>query len=281
MKSLKKILAVVLALSMIFAFAACGSTEEASEDDTPMTKLEQIKAAGKIVVGTSADYPPFQFHAEIDGVDTIVGTEISLVNYIAEKMGVEVELVDMSFDGLVISLSKGDFDIVASCMRPSEERKQSIDFTDSWYDNNTVIVVKKGDEDKFSSLYDLEGHKIAAQAGATQYEWVAQFAGEENAVGLSKVSDMILDLKAGNVEGVLLEELTARTYAAKNDDLAVCDIEYKEATGLTATEGAAIGMQKGDNEDLAEFINECIAQAKEEGLIGQWAAEASELAGVE
>ena len=121
---MKKIFALLLAVVMTLSLAACGEKEEVAA-----SKLDQIKAAGKIVLGTSADYPPCEFHTEIDGKDTIVGYDISLAQYIADDLGVELEVVDMAFDGLCISLSKGDFDMVISGMSNTPERAMAVDFT--------------------------------------------------------------------------------------------------------------------------------------------------------
>ena len=132
---MKKLLSLLLALVMLLSFAAC-----ANDDDTPpanedgqqeeqngseagtMNKLADIKAAGELVVGTSADYPPYEFHMEIDGVDTIVGFDIAIAQAFADELGVELKLVDMAFESLLISLQKGDFDLVMAGLTPDEER---------------------------------------------------------------------------------------------------------------------------------------------------------------
>ena len=112
---MKKILALIMAALVLMSCAACGKKEEKS-------KLEEIKESGKLVVGTSADYPPFEFHMEIDGKDTIVGLDIAMCQYIADDLGVELEIVDMAFDNLVMSLQKGEFDLVAASMSKDEKR---------------------------------------------------------------------------------------------------------------------------------------------------------------
>ena len=134
---MKKFLAFALAVMTLFGVAACGKKKEEK------SKLEQIKEAGELVVGTSADYAPFEFHTEVDGADTIVGIDISLCQHIADELGVKLKVVDMSFDNLVMSLKQGEFDIVAACMSADDNRRKSIDFTDIVYYTDTVVIMKK------------------------------------------------------------------------------------------------------------------------------------------
>lgn len=283
MKQFKKVLALLLAAMTIFSLAACGSkdtaqsgdaqgTADSTQNEEPKSKIDQIKEAGVLVVGTSADYPPFQFHTQIDGQDTIVGVEISIVQYIADDLGVDLKIVDMDFNALVVSLAQGDFDIVASTMRPTEKRRESVDFSNAWHQNQNVLVVRKGEEANYATPEDLAGHKVAAQTGASQYDTAAEYAGEANVVGLNKVQNMILEVKTGKVDAVLLESLVAQAYAANNDDLSVVDVGFEKAT-----ENASLGVQKG-NEDFVEYLNEKIAEMTEKGLIEQYVADAQTLA---
>ena len=143
MNAFKKFAALLLALMMILSLAACGSKSDdsaqgssdgdASPDDTAKSKIEQIKEAGVLVMGTSADYPPNEFHTEVDGKDTIVGFDVAIAQHIADDLGVELKVVDMSFDNLCINLAKGDFDIVIAGMASTEERLKSVDFSDPYF----------------------------------------------------------------------------------------------------------------------------------------------------
>ena len=275
MKKTVRVIAIVLVFVMCLALCACGSASSTSTAEAK-SKLDQIKEAGVLTVGTSADYPPYEFHTMVDGEDKIVGNEMSLMQYIADDLGVELKIVDMSFDGLIISLTQGDFDCIASCMRASEERKKTIDFSNEWYQNIQVLLVRADEVDQFTCPEDLAGHTVAAQTGTALYDWVLENAGEENTVGLSSVKDMVMELKQGTIDGILLEQLPAKSYVSHNDDLAIADVGYPIVTG----ENASIGVQKG-NEDFVEYLNTMIAKATEEGLIEQWSIEALELAGAE
>ena len=125
---LRRTLAILAALMVIFPVVAGGA-----KDSKSGSALDKIKASGKIILGTSADYPPYEFHALVDGKDTIVGFDIELAKEIAKDLGVELEIKDMSFDGLLAALVSGNVDMVISGMTPTEERRQNVDFSDIYY----------------------------------------------------------------------------------------------------------------------------------------------------
>lgn len=297
---LKKYLALLLAGILIFSLAACGKdngTQDnsnhntAADDqqggaDTPSTpdasssgatggKVQAIKDAGVLVVGTSADYPPYEFHTEIDGQDTIVGFDIAIAQYFADSLGVELKVVDMAFDSLLISLSKGDFDLVMAGLTPSEERKKAVDFTDVFFSNKQIVIIRKDDDALYNTTGDLAGKKGGAQTGTVQMELGANVVGADNVVGLTKFQDLIMELKSGKLDVVYIDYTAALAFAAANDDLTVKDIGIE-----SDSEGQCIGVQKG-NEDFVAYLNEKIAEMQEQGLIDQYVAEAQTLAGIE
>lgn len=169
MNAFKKFAALLLALMMILSLAACGSKSDdsaqgssdgdASPDDTAKSKIEQIKEAGVLVMGTSADYPPNEFHTEVDGKDTIVGFDVAIAQYIADDLGVELKVVDMSFDNLCINLAKGDFDIVIAGMASTEERLKSVDFSDPYFKQQQAILIRAEDDALYNKPEDLSGHQ--------------------------------------------------------------------------------------------------------------------------
>ena len=169
MNAFKKFAALLLALMMILSLAACGSKSDdsaqgssdgdASPDDTAKSKIEQIKEAGVLVMGTSADYPPNEFHTEVDGRDTIVGFDVAIAQYIADDLGVELKVVDMSFDNLCINLAKGDFDIVIAGMASTEERLKSVDFSAPYFKQQLAILIRAEDDALYNKSEDLSGHK--------------------------------------------------------------------------------------------------------------------------
>ena len=260
MNAFKKFAALLLALMMILSLAACGSKSDdsaqgssdgdASSDDTAKSKIE---------MGTSADYPPNEFHTEVDSKDTIVGFDVAIAQYIADDLGVELKVVDMSFDNLCINLAKGDFDIVIAGMASTEERLKSVDFSDPYFKQQQAILIRAEDDALYNKPEDLSGHKVGVQNGTIQVPIANELAGEENVVGLVKAQDLIMELKSGKLDVVYIDYTAALAFAAANDDLTVKDIGIE-----SDSEGQCIGVQKG-NEDFVAYLNEKIAEMQEQG----------------
>lgn len=276
---------LVLCTLMLGMLTGCGSskadpaTDVAVPDwinslsDEGIAAAKAIIANGKLVLGTSADYAPFEFHTEINGTDTIVGFDISIAQYMAEQLGVELEIVDMSFDNLLISLNKGDFDIVLAAMSSNEERAKAVDFSNEYYLSNNVILVQKQNADKYTTKESLQGVSMAAQKGTVCETRAKELAGESSVVSLVKVQDMVSELLAGKVKAVLLDKPVASGYVIMQDSLEMVDI------GLVAEEGMSVAMKK-DSAGLTELVNCMLSQLTEEQL-DSWMGEAQVTAGVE
>jgi polar amino acid transport system substrate-binding protein len=275
---MKKIIVLLMAVMMTMGLAACGGSADGSaaasggESDS---YIDQIKAKGELVVGTSADYPPYEFHTEIDGVDTIVGFDIAIAQAIADDLGVELKIVDMSFDNLLMSLSNGEFDMVIAGLSADEERMKTNDFSDTYLESKNLILVRKEDESKYTTTDSLKGVKTGAQTGTMCYDRIVPFVGEDSMVGLARVPDLVMELKNGKVDVITLDYMAVLTYAAENDDLVAVDC------GLPSVdEGYSIAFQKG-NTEMVEYVNGVLAELKESGAIEQYIIEAQELAGTE
>lgn len=276
---------LVLCTLMLGMLTGCGSSKADpaadvavpdwinSLSDEGIAAAKAIIANGKLVLGTSADYAPFEFHTEINGTDTIVGFDISIAQYMAEQLGVELEIVDMSFDNLLISLNKGDFDIVLAAMSSNEERAKAVDFSNEYYLSNNVILVQKQNADKYTTKESLQGVSMAAQKGTVCETRAKELAGESSVVSLVKVQDMVSELLAGKVKAALLDKPVASGYVIMQDSLEMVDI------GLVAEEGMSVAMKK-DSAGLTELVNCMLSQLTEEQL-DSWMGEAQVTAGVE
>ena len=276
---------LVLCTLMLGMLTGCGSSKADPAADVAVpdwinslsnegiAAAKAIIANGKLVLGTSADYAPFEFHTEINGTDTIVGFDISIAQYMAEQLGVELEIVDMSFDNLLISLNKGDFDIVLAAMSSNEERAKAVDFSNEYYLSNNVILVQKQNADKYTTKESLQGVSMAAQKGTVCETRAKELAGESSVVSLVKVQDMVSELLAGKVKAVLLDKPVASGYVIMQDSLEMVDI------GLVAEEGMSVAMKK-DSAGLTELVNCMLSQLTEEQL-DSWMGEAQVTAGVE
>lgn len=283
---MKKLLSLLLALVMLLSFAACANddTPPADGDDqqqeeqngsesTTMNKLADIKAAGELVVGTSADYPPYEFHTEIDGKDTIVGFDIAIAQAFADELGVELKLVDMAFESLLISLQKGDFDLVMAGLTPDEERAKTVDFTDVFFHNKQIVIIRAEDADKYVTTEDMAGTTLGVQAGTVQETIAADLTDENKVVKLKKFPELIMELKTGKIDGVCTNTMVASAYVSAHPDLLCQDIGI-----VWDNTGFAGAIQKGDNGEFMAFLNDTIAKLQEDGSIDRFVAEAQELA---
>ncbi|HYE83853.1 MAG TPA: transporter substrate-binding domain-containing protein [Clostridia bacterium] len=276
--NIKKMISVALVFVMLFALTACSaktSSEAApaegskpAEEQKAANKVEEIKAKGKIVLGTAADYPPYEFHKEINGKDTIVGFDIDIAKVIAKDLGVELEIKDMKFDGLLAALVADDIDLIIAGMVPKEERKKSVDFSIPYYQAEQKMLVKAAVAGKLKSVDDLKGMKIGAQKSTVQ-EDIANTKIEASEVkALSKITDLVLELKNEKIDGVVLVAPVAAAYAKQNQDLAVPDISFGKEDGV------AVAVNKG-NTDLVDAINATLDKLMKDGAIDKFIGDAT------
>ncbi len=268
--------ALVALLAIAFAASFTGCAKKAGD-----TRLDSIKKAGKIILGTSADYPPYEFHAQIDGKDTIVGFDIALAREIAKDLGVELEIKDMDFDGLLAALASGNVDMVVSGMTPTDERKQNVDFSEIYYFAEHGVLVRKADMAKYGTAVEsLKDATVGAQRGAiqvslakTRIKGVAEDKAEEphpQVKELGKLPDLIMELKNSKVEAIVAELPVAKAYLGANADLALATYTFKDAEG-----GSAVACKKGETA-LVEAINKTVARLTADGSIERFVSEASE-----
>jgi len=261
-KSLKKFIAISLVIGTMFSFAACGS-----KDNT----MEKIKKNGKIVLGTSADYPPYEFHRSVNGKDEIVGFDIEIAKQIAKDLGVQLEIKDMKFEGLIPALTQGNVDLIVSGMTPTEERKKNVDFSDVYYTAVQTIIVRSKDKDKINTVGDLKGKKIGVQKGAIQEEIAKKQVPDAQAVALPKISDLVLSLKNDRVDAVILESPVATSNLSANKDLVFSNIKLN-----TEEAGSAVAFKKGSSE-LVKEVNKTLSRLKADKSIDKFVTDASNL----
>lgn len=281
-KKINLLLVVVIVFTLILT--ACGnggantSVEKPDENvnneptkvEVELNELEKIVENGKIILGTDADYPPFEFHTLIDGKDEIVGFDIAIAKYIAEELGVELEIREMDFDKLLGGLSTGMLDIAIAGMNPDPDRDAN--FSDIYYEANLSVLVTKDNADMITTESDLNGKRIGVQMGTTQ-EAIANenFEGAE-VKSLSKNPEIVLNLKTKKIDCAIMETPVAESFAAVNDDLMVVEnLIIDSGSG-----GVSVATKKG-NDVLIEKINEILAEIKVKGLLEEWIVEANEL----
>ena len=278
---LKKMIAVVAVATMAISAIGCGSSSKTEGEKTEGAAVEQkadggnlsdIKSKGKLVVGTSADYPPYEFHTMANGKDEIVGFDIDVAKEVAKELGVELEVKDMDFDGLLVALQAGKVDMVFAGMTPTDERKENADFSDIYYTATHRFILRSGEEGSVKSFDDLKGKKIGVQKGSIQEGIAKENFDEANIKSLAKVTDLVLDLKNKKVDAILIEEGVAKINCDKNKDIAMSDFVVTDENG-----GAAIALKKGSTE-LQTEVNKTISKLKEEDKITKFVSDANDLA---
>lgn len=264
----KGLLKLALGAMSILALAACGNTSETADSSaidsaatTTTDKLQEIKDSGKLVMGTSADYPPYEWHLIKDGKDEIIGFDIDIAQAIADELGVELEIKDMDFDGLIPALTTGKIDIIIAGMNATEERKQSVDFTDVYYTQTDIVVIRKEDADKFTSSDSLKTAKLATQKATVQETYLLEAFPDAEIQSVPKWNTAIMSLTTGKVDAVMMVDTVAKQFIAQNDDLMVANFDINSTPNA-----AAIAVAKNGGEFL-ETVNNIVNEMKESGKI--------------
>lgn len=256
-KTLCGFLALILCLGL-------GSSVAGASDS-----LAAVKQAGKIIVATSPDYAPYEF---LDKDGKPVGADISLAQYIANQLGVELVVEALSFDAVLAAVSTGKCDFGIAGMVPKEERKEVMDFTDVYYnDGDQYIVILKENADTLKTLADFDGKTVAAQNGTLQQNLVAEQLPGAKMEPITAIPDAIMMVMTKKVDGLALASVVADQYIANYPDLAICETRFNYDSL-----GVAIAMPKGKPELLAA-INDILKQVEADKLYYTWMEEAVQL----
>ena len=263
----KKILTAVLIMTMaLLTLTACGGNDAQNQD-------EEIT---KLVLGTSADYAPFEFmYPDENGDMQFGGIDIYVSEYIADYMGLELQVENMSFNNLLTSLGKGQFDMVLADIEATDERKEAADFSEPYLTELAPqFLVKAENADKFKSYSDFEGKTIGAQTATTKYNIISEIP-DVSPVALQNVLDLIKEVSYGKVDAILVDGSVAQQYQATNDDLVALSFDE-----LGTSADVCVAVAKGDPKGLLPKINEAIAKMNEENKIEEFKQKASEYADV-
>lgn len=276
---MKKMIAMLLALVMALSLMACGSanTNNGGNDNANNGDEAQPEAKTTLVVGVSADYAPFEFmYPDAGGNMVYGGIDISVAQYVADEMGLTMQVENMSFDNLLASLDKGDFDIVLSAMEATPERLENADFSDPYYtDVPPAILVKADKADQYKTLADFSGKYVGAQTATTKLDMVNDMEGV-TPVPLSSVLDLVNELVYDKVDAILVDGGVAQQYADANPDLVIAEASSE----LGEAAPYCIAVAKGDPKGLLDDINAAIAKMTAENKIETFIADADSLADV-
>lgn len=276
---MKKMIAMLLALVMALSLMACGSTNanNGGNDNANNGDDAQPEAKTTLVVGVSADYAPFEFmYPDAGGNMVYGGIDISVAQYVADEMGLTMQVENMSFDNLLASLDKGDFDIVLSAMEATPERLENADFSDPYYtDVPPAILVKADKADQYKTLADFSGKYVGAQTATTKLDMVNDMEGV-TPVPLSSVLELVNELVYNKVDAILVDGGVAQQYADANPDLVIAEASSE----LGEAAPYCIAVAKGDPKGLLDGINAAIAKMTAENKIETFLADADSLADV-
>lgn len=264
-KTIKKLAAVVMILIVsLCSLTACGGETDGNAEKTTL------------VLGTSADYAPFEFmYPDESGEMVYGGIDIYTAEYVADYMGMDLQIENMSFNNLLTSLDKGQFDMVLADIEITDERKELADFSDPYLTELAPqFLVKKENADQYKSYADFEGATIGAQTATTKLDILNEIPGV-NVVALQSVLDMIKEVSYGKVDAILVDGSVAQQYQATNEDLVALSFDE-----LGTSANVCIAVQKGDPKNLLPELNAAIAKMTEENKIEEFKAQANDLADV-
>ena len=270
MKKLVKVVSLLIALTL-----ALGCVAASAEG-----KLEDIQAKGKIVLGTDAVWAPFEY---IGANGDPTGADVEIAKYIAEQLGVELEVLNVSFETLTTYLVNDEVDIVLAAMTITEERAETVDFSDPYTVAAQYIVVPE-DDDTTTYMEDLAGKTIGVHLGTTG-DFIASdevnlpegvlYGTGASVQQYKSLPDATLAMKNGELGAIICDTLMAENLVATNEGIKCFELVY--ADGTKTTEEYGIAMKKGDADFVAK-INEIIAPIVEDGTIDSWIVEHTELA---
>lgn len=270
MKKAKKLAALLLAAGMMVSMAACTSAPAASGSDagnssasgensaTEQTSVDKIKAAGKIVMATNAQFEPFEY---IDGTD-FKGIDIEISQKIADELGVELEIHDVKFESVIAEITTGKANFAAAGLSITPDRLENVDFSNEYFSaTQSIVVMKEGSS--VAKPEDLKDKVVGVQTGTTADTYVTDKDGENN-VGVKEVKrynsfvDAVNDLMTGRLDAVVMDDFPATKLVEKNADK-IMKLD-DELTG----EKYAIAVPKGD-EAMKELVNKVLADMEESG----------------
>ena len=269
----KKITAILAAAVLsTAALASCGG----SDAPAPETTSAPSTNGDELVMGTNAAFQPFEYVTENGLVDIYDGIDVAIAKKIADESGKTLKIEDMEFDGLIAAVSTGKIDMAVAGMTVTEERKQNVDFSDTYYTASQVMVVPADNED-IQSAEDLKNDKLVGVVlGYTGDNIVTDTIGvsEENITRANRGIDIVQDVKNGKLDAVVIDSATGKALAEANGLKVVEDPEACES------EEYAIAVQKG-NTELLDKINKVLAEMKANGEIEELAVKYNSEVGIE
>lgn len=265
--------------------AACGTSDK---DEKATGDGAKDESGGEFRIGMEAGYPPFNWTQQddsngavkiADNAEYAGGYDVQMAKKIADGLGKKLVVVKMEWDGLVPALQSKKIDAIVAGMSPTEERKQTIDFTENYYTSDFVMVIKKGSKyENAKSIQDFSGAKVTSQLNTSNYNVIDQIKGVEKQTAMENFSAMRVALEAGKIDGYVAERPEGISAAAANDKFTFVSFEEGFDTDISNT-SIAVGLRKGDaslekiNEILKGISEDDRQKIMEEAILQQPAAQ--------
>ena len=245
--------AVAAAIAMMgMSLMACGgkkTAESAAESKAEGAASVKTVSAGKLIMATNAEFPPYEYHEgnEIKGID------VEICRAVAKKLGLELQIEDVAFDAIIPEVASGKADLAAAGMTVTEDRKQNMDFS--------IQLILVQENSTIAGKEDLTGKKIGVQLGTTSDLFSTEDFGEDAVVRYSKSMEAVQALSQGKIDAVIVDSQTAKEFVNEVKGIKALDSSYSD-------EAYAIGVKKG-NTELLNAVNAALAELKSEGKLDE------------
>ena len=270
----KKLIAITMAALMAASMTACGGKEEAPETAAKETEAkateagseaeskeeteaaESEAAGGVLVMATNAEFPPYEYH---EGQE-IIGIDVDIAKAIAAELGMELEIEDVAFDSIIPEITSGKADIGLAGITVTEDRKVSVDFSDTYAKASQMIIVKEDSE--IAGPEDLKGVVVGVQLGTTGDLYVSDLEADGTTVErYNKGFEAVQALSQGKIDAVVIDGEPAKTFVAETEGLKILEESFTD-------EEYAIAVKKG-NTELLEKINGALKTLKDNGTLDE------------
>lgn len=277
---------MLFALSALFAgvlLIGCGNSEKSADEG--QDKLEQIKEAGELIMGTSPDYPPFEFYIlDENGNRQIVGSDIQLAEAIAEEIGVELKITATDFDGVIANIQAKSVDLGLAGFNYTKERSNIMQFSEGYAQESTIgyqgLMMTERIAENYESLEEIKEEElvIGAQAGSIQYELAQTLTDDKNIKQYGTLDVGLAALNEGDIDGMVVATSSAEPMIATFRNLMILPEADYNLDPERKYDQVMVGFPLGEEyESLIELANKVIADAIENNQIEEWQAEAKKL----
>lgn len=261
---MKKILAIALALILVLSmFAACDKAENVTPTNDNTEKTLNTVTPGKLTMATNAFFPPYEYY---EG-DKIVGIDAEIAGAIAEKLGLELEIVNMEFDSIITAVATGSADFGLAGMTVTEKRLKEVDFSTTYANGVQSIIVKEGSPITTCDDLYAEGvsYKVGVQLGTTGDIYASDDFGSDRVVQYKNGNEAVMALQSGDVDCVIIDNEPAKSFIKANEGLVILDTEY-------ANEDYAACFKKNNplRDDVNAAIEELIADGTIDAIIAKY-----------